>query len=66
MWDKTVTQSPLPLTVSNLNSSEKLATLPRGGECARRRFTLMMLGNPEDAVKVAPIGFQGNDIAERL
>jgi hypothetical protein len=56
MWEKTI-QDPLPLTVSGLDIAEKSTILTRGGECARRSFTLRMLGNPEDAVKVASIGF---------
>ena len=65
VWEKPVNPDPLPLTVNSLDISEKVATLPRGGECARRRFTLWMLGNPEDAVKVASMGFRENDISEK-
>ena len=65
MWDNTVIQDPLPLTVDTLDITEQLANMTRGGECIHRRSTLRMLGNPEDAVKVASIGFQENNIPEK-
>jgi len=65
MWGMSVIQDPLPLRVSSLDITEKLAQLNRGGECIRRSFTLRMLGDPEDTVKVASVGFEESGISEK-
>jgi hypothetical protein len=58
MWEKTVIQDPLPLTVSSMEISESPAQLARGGECIRRSFTRRMLGDDKDTINMAAIVFE--------
>lgn len=63
MWDRIAVQEPLS-TVESQDITETLAQLNRGGACMRRSFTLRMLGDPEDTVKLASMGFEEPGISE--